>query len=165
MKLRSTILWLVCTLTLAACVKDEYARTSSYMVNHSAHRIVVTPYLRDSAVLGKRITLIPGDSLLVNQSDGAGKDGASSWVLQAQAYDSLHVLYVDTSAALPRDTARIGHLRQGGIVSYTHFIPYSSPRSLLNAANWTGAPVEETRYLLRSNFHFTFTEQDYLDAR
>ena len=163
MKPKSTLPVLL-LLLLGACVKDEYFRTGSWLVNHSAHRILITPYLGDSAYRFQRVTLNPGDSTQVYEGSGAGKENATTWGFQVGNFDSLRVLFVDTSTTLPPDTAGIGHIRPGLTVPYTHFIPYTSPRSLYNSANWKDSLLEETRYQRRNVFWYTFTEQDYLDA-
>lgn len=165
MKPKSTPTILVLCLLLAACVKEEYFRTQSWLVNRSAHRILITPYLRDSAYRFQTVTLQPGDSTRVYDGSGPGKDGATTWGYQLRNFDSLRIAYVDTSRTAPADTARIGHTRQGLTVTYPHVIPYTSPRSLYNSANWQTALNEESRYMRSNRYWYTFTEQDYRDAR
>lgn len=165
MKPKSTLTLLLLLLLLGACVKSEYYRTTSLLINRSTHRIFITPYQRDSAYRFQVVTIDPGDTAVVYEGSGPEKDGASTWGFQMRNFDSLHIVYADTNAVQPHDTAHIGHIRAGLAVPYTHHIPYSSPRSLYNPANWESALDEETTYMRRNHFWYTFTEQDYLDAR
>jgi hypothetical protein len=152
-------------LLLAACTKSKYGRTSSWLRNGSAHKVIMTPYLRDSMQLSIRRTLKPGDSVEVYSTSISGKTIDPSWPSLLGTYDSIRVFFIDTSSALPPDTARIGHIRNGLSVAYPHHIPFSNNRSLYNEANWNREITEETKYMLKGRFVFTFTEQDYLNAR
>ncbi|GAB4092949.1 hypothetical protein [Flaviaesturariibacter terrae] len=165
MKPKSTFFAIAGLLLLAACVKDEYARGRSYLVNHSAHKILLTPYLRDSAYVQRRVTLNPGDSTLVFEGTETGKESLPTWPEQVRDFDSIQAMFIDTSSRLPHDTARIGHIRRGLQVPYTHRILYTEPRALSNLDNWLRVQIEETRYMRLSHFVYSFTEQDYLNAR
>ncbi|RYY41752.1 MAG: hypothetical protein EOO08_01080 [Chitinophagaceae bacterium] len=57
---RKSALPVLLLVALAACTKHEYFRTSSYLINHSAHRIVLTAWLRDSAYRFRTVALRPG---------------------------------------------------------------------------------------------------------
>ncbi|RYY88930.1 MAG: hypothetical protein EOO15_07655 [Chitinophagaceae bacterium] len=163
MNRKSTLFALL--LLLGGCTKNEYFRTSSYLLNKSAHQVVVTPWLRDSAYLQRRVVLRPGDSTKVFENSGPEKAAATTWGEQLRDFDSLQVWFIDTTTTLPADTARIAHIRQGLSVSYPKHIPYSGPRSLYNRAAWMQVQDEETKYMMRTRFLYTFTELDYQAAR
>jgi hypothetical protein len=164
---RTNILLTACAsgFLLAACNKDSYTRTLSQIANRSAHNVRLLPYVGDSAYAHLAVSVSAGDSLEVYQTDAGGNETGAIWTSYLQHFDSVQVYFMDTTSALPRDTVHIGHMRNGVVPSYPKQVPYSSSRSLYNPGSWAMELVEETRYMLKSRYTYSFTEADYQAAR
>jgi hypothetical protein len=165
--IRTKLLLTACAsgLLLAACSKDPYTRTLSQIANRSAHKVRLLPFVRDSAYAHLALSVNAGDSVEVFETNAGGQEGGTIWTEYLKQFDSVQVYFMDTSSALPRDTIHIGHLRNGLTPSYPKYIPYTSNRSLFNPVSWTIGLVEETRYMVKSRYTYSFTEADYQAAR
>lgn len=155
--MRKTFLYAFFSILLTQCTKEEVGLTKTFIINTTNHRIRILPF-NGSNLDNIRIKLIePLATVEVYSASVKGKTIDPCYGTLLQPFDSVVVTY--------DDTIRIPYIKFNLVYSGTHRILFSSNRSISNAANYIKAITRETKTSLEGNFTYTFTEQDYLDAK
>ncbi len=154
MKILFSTLFLI---SLIACEKEEVGHTKSIFVNRTNHTIKLSPYSGNMLEANMLVNLQPYDSLIVFSDNVRGKTLDPSFGTLLQPYDSIVVEY--------DNLARIPHIKFNATYNGTHFIPFTSNRSISNSNNWEKVIENETSHSITGYYKYIFTEQDYLEAQ
>ncbi|MEO7266306.1 MAG: hypothetical protein ABIW38_15425 [Ferruginibacter sp.] len=142
---------------LLSCTKEEIGHTKSYLINSTNHNIKILPYIGASLDNSASKTIPPNSTIEVYAADVRGKTIDPSFGTVLQPYDSVVVSY--------DDVVKIPHIKFNLAYSGMHRVLFSSNRSISNQNNYLKTITSETKNSIEGNFKYTFTEQDYLDAR
>jgi len=142
---------------LVACTKEKSGHTSTFIKNTTTHTIKLLPYKGASIDMSYAKT-IPATSIIeVYSANVWGKTIDPCFGTLLQPYDSVVVKF--------DDTVMIPHIKFNLVYNGTHYIPFQSNRSISNANSYLKEIIEEAKRSITGKFTYTFTEQDYLDAR
>lgn len=150
-------LYLMAGIILPSCIKEESGYTKTFINNTTNHTIKLLPFYQ--GVIARDLTRIipPLTNIEVYSDIVRGKTIDPSFGTLLNPYDSVLVVY--------DDTVKIPHIKFNLVYSGTHRVLHSSNRSIANEANYNKQITSETKFKLHGFYTFTFTEQDYLDAK
>jgi hypothetical protein len=151
---------LICAFILfgSSCIKDYYSVAQSIIKNSTNHQIKILPY-KDGIPLNDQLVLIGpnANDSIIKHSTIKGKSLGQPYGTYLMPYDSVLIWFDDVKYSK--------HLRFGDSTVCDRCIDINSSRAISNPNNWVKAIQEETKHGLRGSFTYTFTEQDYLDAK
>lgn len=151
------LFFLFFSLVFFSCQKEEMSHTKTIYKNTTVHKIRVVPF-SGGIVDNQSIKLVSALSeTLVYEANVRGKTLSPSLGTLFQPYDSV-VVYYD-------DTVRIAHIKFNLPYSGSHKVLFTSNRSISNENNYEKFITNEKKCSLTGYFQYTFTEQDYLDAK
>jgi hypothetical protein len=140
-----------------ACIEsrtDNY----SFIENKTNHNISINPYLAGNISTSLVFEIGPHEKKLIDYISYGGAIGNGfSYGSTITFQDSILVIFDHKDTIL--------HYKPTLIGSAKRFYPFSSPRNLYNEANYIKTAIEKTSYSSKHYFLYTFTEQDYLDAK
>jgi len=140
-----------------ACIEsrtDNY----SFIDNNTDHNIIIHPYRAGNISSSLIFEIGPHEKKLIDYTSyGGAKGDGFSYVSTITFQDSILVIFDHA------DT--IAHYKPTLIGGAKRFYPFNSPRNLYNEANYIKTTVAKTTHNVAYNFLYTFTEQDYLDAK
>lgn len=144
---------IIITLAFGSCIIDGHQDVHTKLINHSGHLINFEIFHNGTKL---NIPIAINDTAIVNESRGMGDNvlrGNYGYLLQN--YDSVRVWYdgINVIKHLKSD-----ELNQKGI-------PYLSSRNLLNPDNYQEVITHQTAHSVTGYYAYTFTEQDYIDAK
>jgi hypothetical protein len=152
--------YLFCVFLIAAfsCNKEKTTYSRAYWINATSHHIEVRPIGKGIVISQNVVRLLPGSKLeiaassfrdIVNRPmfDSRYFEGADSLIV---VYDSLYTIthYANTPIAL----------------SPKHYL-FSSTRNIGNPNSYKFEFQDKSKHKRETFNTFTFTEQDYLDAK
>lgn len=151
------LLYLLTLVFFSSCVKDYKSTTATFIKNTTSHKIEIIPYT-NGVVNNEYYKLIEAyQDLEVYSGNVYGKTLEPDFGTLLQPNDSIVIKF--------DDSVKITHLKFNSTIQTGHYILYDSNRSISNPSNYVKTIEKETKHYLRGNFRYTFTEQDYLDAK
>lgn len=146
------ILW------LTSCTDQTSYKTVSLFINDTPHLITVTGYKNGSInKLSEQIIQAQQTNVIyVDQNDGKGR--GLVYPDEIAGLDSLEIEFdVGIKAIHYSSVTKNG--------TNPSALDYSNNRNLFNENNWVLKTIKDTKRRLESEFSYTFTEQDYKNAR
>lgn len=135
-------------------------------VNNTNHRIVVTSYsslvykgVKDNFVIESNSEIVPFKYYEYNRKKSKASFkylGFVNFLNDGNYVDSVVVVF-DDQFKIKHNSAR--ELNEKGKMEYFNV------RNLTNGINYTITKFKETKHSFARHYSYTFTEQDYLDAR
>lgn len=156
MKQYATIIFFV--FIFSSCIKEKSTYSSTIAVNTTNHYILVTPYMNGAVSNKDSFSLKPNTSKTVYQNSYKGIGNGTTYGYDIPYTDSVIVIFDNKYT----------------IVHYNHILPttvntksylFSSIRNLYNDSSYIRELITESSNTKSWEFTYTFTEQDYLDAK
>ena len=153
--MKRIVIILILILLSTACIIEDGGFTESFLINQSNHSIKVVPYLNGTVQVDAIELVNPYEKLSVFHLHQRGKITKPSYADILIAYDSVKLIYDDQYA--------VKHLKT--VAQAPHEISFVNNRNLVNVKNYEFVLDKETKHTIANHYNFTFTEQDYLDAK
>ncbi|WP_045459713.1 hypothetical protein [Sporocytophaga myxococcoides] len=142
---------------LPSCRDKESTHSESFIINTSNHEIKILPY-DDGNLINGDIKSIPANSTIkVLALTTRGKSTGPSYANNIMFFDSLNIVFDDTISSV--------HYRQNLSGDNPEAIKFENNRNLYNEDNYVRKVVMEKKHYISTEYSFTFTEQDYLNAK
>ena len=149
-------------LVLNGCIRttEEITNYTATVVNNTSHIVIFKPYAFGSVRQDKQFTLAPGSSLEIANGfmrgitvlgSGFGSDYLAGSDSIEIVFDNIYKM-THYGSALPTP------------LSGKHYL-YTSNRNILNKNSYFAKQEGENKYSVTYSYTYTFTEQDYLDAK
>lgn len=127
------------------------------MANQTIHSIKITPYYLGE-ISNEDVKDIPPKGMVkVLSNSNRGKSSGVSYPIYLMPLDSVVVVYDGVVTAI--------YYRQNSKGNNPRAILYTSNRSIYNESNYTRRILSESKRQISNEYTFTFTEQDFLDAK
>jgi len=139
---------------MTSCIKEERALSELVYVNHSTKKIELKIY-RDAIIIDS--FFISPNSQNIKESHYARGKSKKGIIFYAFLRNS------DSTTIIFNDSFKITHLYDS-ITINSKRIGYFSNRSIYGN-NYVESIFEEKKHFIHHKVTFTFTEQDYLDAK
>ncbi len=145
-------------LRITSCTDQTSYKTVSLFENDTPHLITVKGYKNGTVntLSEQTITAQQTKEVYVDQNDGKGR--GLVYPGEIAGLDSLVVEFDVGIKAI-----HYSSLTKNG--TNPSALDFSNSRNLFNENNWIFKTVKETKRRLESEFSYTFTEQDYLNAK
>jgi len=159
MSFRTIILVLINLALFWGCHPQKGFKTISVLENQTEHQIIIS-YYRNGSLNKQNGVLINANEtkeVLHSAENGKGPGMTYSTLLQGADFDSAIVAFDNN-----RKSVHYGYNKTG---SNPNAVLYPSPRSIFNEENYTERIILGNKRLDEREFKYTFTEQDYLNAR
>lgn len=149
------VLFTLVTLS-GGCTKDGETNVTAYLLNNSGHQIEI--YYYNKGVVNVNDTLKVGASQKVYYGESYGR-GIWSGATCSFKYrgDSAIIIY--------DNSYKITHLWSGFSSSNSKCYLFDNIRNVFNPKNFNSVYNDVSNYSREFTLTFTFTEQDYLDAK
>lgn len=152
-------LLLISICVISGCVKEDTTFSYATIYNHSGVSVNVTLFSSGMPLNDYLIRLAPGDSIEVSTNKYMGKGKSND-----PGFNNAYFSISDSVIVTFNDSFTIMHYRDTPLVTAAEYYLPSHSRCLLNIKNWVHSS-EETKHVATSRYQYTFTEQDYLDAK
>jgi hypothetical protein len=144
-------------LFFTACIKESNTFSTTRFNNTTSHYISVDVYKWGGLVPQHSFFLTPGESKIVLSTSNGGIGNGIALGSMLMIMDSIKVVF--------DDLYRITHYKPSLTGTNPHNYPYHSPRNIFNDSSYTRVLKGDRKYRRECDFKYTFTQQDYLDAR
>jgi hypothetical protein len=142
----------------SSCIKDYASVSSSILVNSTSHTIKILPYMFGDPLFSQSITLQPNSKDSIFRTKPVkGKSLGDPYGVFLRPYDSVIVLFNNVKSSK--------HQRFGDSTTCDRCISITNHRAISNPDNWTKEIQKEFKHYLHGSFTYTFTEQDFLNAK
>lgn len=147
------LLFLICS-----CIKERVTVYKATLVNNSSHKIVVYPFFSGVNPSEKTITLLTNQNFEIayGSVQGLGTQGFSSTYFGGPN-DSVIVTFDDLYSITH-------YFNTPSVLAARHYL-FSNTRNIGNPASYDLQTNRLSKYQQENIFTYTFTEQDYLDAK
>ena len=142
-----------------SCIYEESSSTESIISNKTAHSINIIPYYHGYIVHEDVLYISKGSDTTVLRKSTRGKGAGYSYPIHLAIFDSTQIAFDDTVKFMHYSY----YSTNSGFGSTG--IPYTHNRSIYNGDNYIRKIVSEEKYKISNEYTFTFTEQDYLEAK
>ncbi len=150
---------LLIILVLSSCRYEDSTNTSNFITNNTAHKITLTPYHNGIADNNNIVNINSKESKMVLENNNLGKGTGYTYASDLAIKDSTYVLFDDTILEVHYSFKESSNnIHSTGIKS-------DSNRSIYNENNYIRQIKSENKHNISNEYTFTFTEQDYLDAK
>lgn len=151
------LIWIL-LLTLFSCNKEKTTYASGFWVNSTSHYIEVRPVSKGLVVSQNILRLMPGQKLQVGGASFRG-------ILDHQLFDNEYFSDADSVLVIYDSTFVVSHyFVTPSSVRPKHHLRLSS-RNIINQANYDFKYEDDSKHKRQTFSTYTFTEQDYLDAK
>ena len=157
--MKTQLLLIAIAVLLVACSTETTNRSVTYAENITEHSISGRAYFQGSIDEYTSFELAPHEKKEINENGGWGQKNG-----KGRSYGST-ITFQDSILVIFDHKDTIAHYKPTLMGGAKHFYPFSSPRNLYNEANYIETAIEKTSYSSKHYFLYTFTEQDYLDAK
>lgn len=151
----------ICVIIIYSCGKgdiDGSTLSDAFLENKSSHNIEIRPYWGGSVNQNMEIFLHPGDSKQIAHDFVTGKLSlGSGFFSEYFIADSFEIIYDNIYS--------VSHYYDTPALKPIKYCLFNSPRNIVTIGNWQGKVVKESKYSQHNVYTYTFTEQDYLDAK
>ncbi len=148
------LLYISVILSISACECEGTFITYSKLENRSTVDISIKTY-RNGVIYSKIILVGRNEVAMLDQNSGRTKAIVHSSYLGV--LDSLIIEFNNTKKATHYGYSKTGNNSQA--------ILSTNNRSLFNSVGYVQKTVKDTKCYLETDFVYTFTEQDYLNAK
>jgi len=142
-----------------SCNLEESTNTKSLIINNTSSKVRIVPYYQGAIVKEDSVKINSNEKLKVLDKNERGKGTGFSYPLYLAFYDSVIVVFDNSIQAIHYSYA------VSGLSSNPTAIKHDSSRSLFNEANYVRTITQENKRSISNEYTFTFTAQDYLDAK
>lgn len=149
---------IIFSLLALSCSKEKYTSYTTKLYNKSTHIIKIEPYIK-GILNTPYVTVLKPDSIIQIASGGqrgigVGKSGFFSNQINA---DSLIVTFDNLYSI-------VHYLVEPSNKSPRYYL-YSNFRNLINMESYAFREISESSNTQSEYYDYTFSEQDYLDAK
>ncbi len=150
---------LLILITLSSCIKDYSSTTSSVIKNTTGHLIKIEPFINGNLENNSVIIISQcSEKKVIENAMIRGKATGDCFGRLMQPYDSIIISF----DGLKKST----HLKfSSSITDSFNYVLFSNNRSFTNNVNWNKLTLGETKHTLNTLFEYSFSEQDYLNAK
>lgn len=137
--------------------KEESCTTDNYLINNTNHSIQINFYSDGILQDADKVELNKNESKNVFSHFSLGKKNTFSYGQKISIFDSAILLF--------DDTVRIKHYSFKVDSSGKKGLGFEDIRNIINPSNYSGGLSNETKHTATYTYKFTFTEQDFLNAK
>jgi len=156
MKIKS--IFIIASLFLVSCTKESMTGYKTFLKNNTDHMIVIKPYHFGSVAMDKIITLPPSDSLQI-------AEGSERGIVTGVVFSSEYFIGMDSLVVNFDNLYNITHYFILNPALNTKYYEFTSNRNLGNGISYAIKIEDVSKYSRHNTYTYTFTEQDYLDAK
>jgi hypothetical protein len=156
MKLRYFIIVVTAVLCLQCKCEGTFTSTTK-LKNLSSQTVNITLFSKKTITINEKITLRNDEYIKVGQAGGRGKGFVNNYPYLLSQVDSIWIEYNTNKKAV-----HYGKLVTG---KNTFAIAYDNPRSLFNEENYVRKTITNDKCYLETEYRYTFTEQDVINAK
>jgi hypothetical protein len=151
---------IIISLILLSCQKERQTSFQAFLINKSGHKIEIRPHFGSTVPSDKIIRLQMNDSFLVG-------DGFFRGLVAADAYgfSSKYLNGADSLRIIFDDVFSITHYVRTPASFAPKYYLYTSLRNLGNYKSYAATSTVISKTAWYNEYKYTFTEQDYLDAK
>ncbi|MCX6166557.1 MAG: hypothetical protein NT021_01035 [Sphingobacteriales bacterium] len=154
------VLYILIAFLIVSCIKETRSDSYTYIVNNTAHNISIMAYYNGNIEPSLSANIAPQEQKIINYNGGLGSTdiaGGFSYGAILGIMDSVLVIFDNKDSISHYNTQLIGGAK--------NFYTYDSARNLYNRNNYVHEIAEHSSKKVVHHFIYTFTEQDYLDAK
>lgn len=140
-----------------ACTKEKKTYSTTIARNTTAHSILVIPYLNGNIFTSDSFSLNSNSEKEVLSIGDGGIGSGTSYAKANQYVDSFVVIFDKTFSIVHYKPTVIG-------LNPKRYL-FSSKRNLYNDTSYLAVITSDDSGVRNWKFTYTFTEQDYLDAK
>lgn len=141
----------------SSCIKETSTHSTTIVNNASTHNIKLIPYSQGIENSAYSVELTKHEERIVNNIENGGKGKGTTYGNLLELNDSIKVFFDDTIS--------ITHYKLKVVGANPKSYSYMSKRNFFNDSSYIGIITSETSGTRNWKFTYTFTEQDYLDAK
>ena len=141
---------------MVECRPEGNHSAKTYLVNNTSVEINIGQYSQ-SQKSGEVYILKPKHNISVVGNGGRGKSAGYSLATEISFYDSVVVVFNNADSAV--------HYRYNTTGNNPKAIKSSDQRSLYNRDAYSKRIVNEDKHTQSTEYTYTFTEKDYLNAQ
>jgi len=142
----------------AGCTKDGATKYYGDLKNGTTHSIKILFFSQGMIVTANTITLDPGKEFRIG-------NGSNRGIVNHGGFGSEYFTGVDSVHVVFDTTHRISHYIKTPANLFPKHYLYTSTRNLGNYLSYAYTYEDKSKYRRISHYIYTFTEQDYLDAK
>ena len=146
-------------LSALSCTLEESTNTKSFINNNTLHIITIIPYYQGLVVKEDSVNINSNSIYEILDNSNKGKGTGFSYSLYLAIYDSVQVAFGNSIHATHYSYATTNKGNN------PKAIKIDSSRSLYNEVNYVRKIITESKRGISNEYTFTFTEQDFLDAK
>jgi hypothetical protein len=143
----------------SSCNYEKSANTKSFINNNTFNKVTIIPYYQGFVVKEDSVQINSNQLVLVLNKNEKGKGSGFSYPLYLAIYDSVLVAFDNSIHATHYSYATTNKGNN------PKAIKIDSSRSIYNEVNYVRKIITESKRGISNEYTFTFTEQDYLDAK
>lgn len=154
------VFYILIVFLLVCCIKETISDSYTYIINNTAHSISIMAYYKGNIEPSLSADIAPFEQKVINHNGGRGNTdiaGGFSYGAILGGLDSVLVIFDKMDC--------ISHYNPQLIGGAKNFYTYDSARNLYNRNNYVHEIAEHSSKKVVHHFIYTFTEQDYLDAK
>ena len=156
--MQKQIISLACLiLFISACIKETSTYSTTIAINSTTHKIKLIPFSQGTQNSVYSFELFQHSEREIYSYENGGKGKGATYGSLLQFNDSIKVIFDDTIS--------MTHYKPKPIGTNLKSYPYKSKRNFFNDSSYIGIISSETSGTRNWSFTYTFTEQDYLDAK
>jgi hypothetical protein len=149
---------LIAYLITIGCEKEPTTSYEVTLINPTLHQITVLPFFNGSVNANDTIFLVKSSNFVIAIGNELG-------IVNHAGFDSKYLSGIDSLLIIYDDSFEIVHYNIAPpIVSPKSYLS-SDPRNLFNYLNYEYSFEDKSKTMRQAWYRFTFTEQDYLDAK
>lgn len=141
----------------ASCIKESNTSSDTFFINETSHDISVLPYRNGIIDSNQTFNLAPHETNKVISLGARGLTPGMSFGEPNQFQDSFVVVF--------DNTYKIAHYKPAPIGNRVKRYLFSSDRNIFNRDSYKRDLITDKKHFREWDFEYTFTEQDYLDAK
>ena len=156
--MKKSYLFLMLTMFLASCIKEDSTNYYGYLKNTTNHQIKITPYFSGALIQANIVTLSPNERKEIAYGSVRGlQNGGGFTSKYFSGSDSIIVTFDDLYP--------ISHYLITPISLRPKYYLHSSTRNIGNIDSYQVQVKNLSAHIRENIFSFEFVEQDYLDAQ
>ena len=136
--------------------------TTSFIENKTDHQLNFYYYSKGKEFMDqyyyKSIVVSPNEYKKILAASLDSGSGVYPEIIRASDIDSLVVKYDNVKSSIHYNSSIQKQIGAGGI-------GFEEKGNLFNEKNWTKNVLKDTRKKYQAEYTYTFTEQDYIDAK
>ncbi len=143
---------------LSSCIKEKQTMSYLKLTNSTGHSIQMVPYKNGTVFTSNVKALSPNSTIELEHNFTRG-------INEEPVIFNTYVTEVDSIQVIWDSKDTITHLHLASDLSSTNHYPISSNRNLFKQGSYKTDITGDTKHSRTWEVVYTFTEQDYLDAK